>query len=396
MPRSRRSAGGSPRLGLYSGLGVVALVLIVWVLLAVIVLGIPAGLWQDPELAALRTELLVDLGLEPPPVTAVPPSTPAPPAIEAFFTTPTYPERAEDRHGGIDAHLVALIDGARQSVDVAAYELDLDTVADALLRALERGVPVRLVTDTDNLDEAAVLRLREGGIPVVADERGALMHNKFVVVDGRYVWTGSWNLTVNCTYRNNNNAVRIDSPALARNYATEFEEMFAQHRFGPRSPADTPAPRVDVRDILVECYFAPEDEVMTHVVAAVSQARSSVRFLAFSFTSDSLAKAMIERAKAGVAVSGVMERRGSDTEFAEFAPLRQAGIDVLLDGNPYIMHHKVIVIDDEIVITGSFNFSAGADQDNDENLLIIHDRNLARAYLDEYVRVRQRAAEGNP
>ncbi|MGQ9684242.1 MAG: phospholipase D-like domain-containing protein [Anaerolineae bacterium] len=396
MPRSRRTAGRSPRLGLYSGLGVVALVSIAWVLLAALVLGIPAGLWQNPELAALRMEVLGDLGLEPPPATTAPASVPAPLAIEAFFTTPTYPERAEDRRGGIDSHLVALIDGARLSVDVAAYELDLDTVADALLRAHERGVPVRLVTDTDNLDEAAVLRLRENGIPVVGDGRGAIMHNKFVVIDGRYVWTGSWNLTVNCTYRNNNNALRIDSPALARNYAAEFEEMFSQRRFGPRSPADTPAPRVDVQGILVENYFAPEDQVMAHVVAAVLQARRSVRFMAFSFTSDELAQAMIQRVQAGVPISGVMERRGSDSEFSEYAPLRQADIDVLLDGNPYVMHHKVIVIDEEVVITGSFNFSSNADKDNDENLLIIHDPSLARTYLDEFARVRQRAAEAHP
>ena len=67
--------------------------------------------------------------------------------------------------------------------------------------------------------------------------------------------------------------------------------------------------------------------------------------------------------------------------------MKAAGADVLTDGNPYLMHHKVFIIDSQTVIFGSYNFSANAQDDNDENLLIVDDAGMARAFLDEFDRV---------
>ena len=389
----RRARSAAPRQApvVRGPLALAAVVVLVLALVSM-TLDLPAALWDRPGLADIRASFLEALGL---PTPQPPPPPPGPPGAwyQVYFTTPRYPDRESDHHGGIDAHLVQLIDAARQSVDVAAYEVDLDTVADALLRAKGRGVQVRLVTDTDNLDEEPIARLKQAGIPVVDDSRGAIMHNKFVIVDGEHVWTGSWNLTVNCTYRNNNNAIAIRSDALARNYAAEFAEMF-DRQFGPRSPSQTPASVITVDGTRIENYFAPEDRVAERILAVVRGAKKSVRFLAFSFTDESLGGVLIERHRAGVSVSGVVEQRGSDTEYAQYGPLRQAGIDVLADGNPYVMHHKVLIVDEAIVVTGSFNFSQSADRDNDENVLIIHNPDIARLYLQEYERIRQRAEAG--
>ncbi|MCL6430636.1 MAG: phospholipase [Anaerolineae bacterium] len=359
-------------------------------------LGVPAGFWREPGPASFRQDLLVSFGLATPEPQASPPPSGDQPWFQVYFTAPIYPDDPSRRPEAIDRHLVQLIDQARQSVDVAAYELDLQTVADALLRARERGVTVRVVTDADNLHEDAIRSLQEGGIPVRADGRAAIMHNKFVVVDGEYVLTGSWNLTVNCTYRNNNNAIIIRSPDLAQNYRAEFAEMFEQGQFGPRSPRSTPFPEVTVHGTRIETCFSPEDRPADAVARAVGRARRSIRFMAFSFTDETLAQAMIERARDGVDVSGVIEKRGSETAYGQLVPLREAGIPVLADGNPYVMHHKVIIIDGETVITGSFNFTGSAARDNDENLLIIHNADIARLYLEEYERVRQVAAQAAP
>ena len=370
-------------------------VLLALVVVTLAVLGVPAGFWREPGPAGFRQELLVSLGLAPPEPEVTPPPGDQP-WYQVYFTSPVYPDDASRHHDGIDRHLVQLIDQAHKSVDVAAYELDLQTVADALLRARERGVSVRVVTDTDNLSEDAIRSLQEAGIPVRADERAAIMHNKFVVVDDTYVLTGSWNLTVNCTYRNNNNAIIIRSPDLAQNYRAEFAEMFEQGQFGPRSPRNTPLPEVTVHGTRIRSYFSPEDRPADAVADAVGQAQHSIRFMAFSFTDEALAQAMIERARAGVDVSGVIEKRGSETGYGQLLPLREAGIAVLPDGNPYVMHHKVIIIDEETVITGSYNFTGSAARDNDENLLIIHNPDIARLYLEEYERVREVAAQAEP
>lgn len=324
--------------------------------------------------------------------------------IQVYFTTPKYPDDEADHHGGLDEALAADIARAKASVDVAAYEFDLESVGEALVAAHERGIQVRMVTDTDNVDERAVRKLDRAGIPIVEDDRGAIMHNKFIIIDEEVVWTGSWNLTENGTYRNNNNQVRIASATLAENYITEFEEMFVDEAFGPKSPADTPHPQLTISDpatgqkIRLENYFAPEDEVMDRLVELVGDAKKNIRFLAFSFTDDRLGDLLKQQSKAGLEVQGVFESRGSDTEYSEYGRLRRARppLDVLTDANPYILHHKVFILDDEIVVLGSFNFSANADESNDENLLVIHDPSVAALYLAEFERIyEQAAAEGD-
>jgi phosphatidylserine/phosphatidylglycerophosphate/cardiolipin synthase-like enzyme len=321
---------------------------------------------------------------------------------ELYFTTPVYPDSPGTRRGGIDEKLVAFIDTARVTIDAADYDFDLENVASALARAKARGVRVRFVTDTDtwtSKDEAiqrAWSIVRQAEIPVVDDGRGPIMHHKFMVVDGEWVWTGSTNWTVGDVYRLNNNAIKIRSKELADNYTVEFEKMFVQRRFGPTKPRGVPNPRLMIEGVPVENYFAPEDRVGPRVVERINGVSSSIDFLAFSFTHDGIGRAVIERGRAGVKVRGVFETTGSQTQFSEFAPMRDAGLEVYLDGNPYVMHHKLFVLDRKTVIFGSFNFSSNADTDNDENLLIVDDPKLAEAFLVEVERVLQAARNRPP
>jgi phosphatidylserine/phosphatidylglycerophosphate/cardiolipin synthase-like enzyme len=316
---------------------------------------------------------------------------------QLFFTTPKYPDKQEYHHGGIDEQLVAFINSAKQTIDLADYDFDLENVARALAQAADRGVRVRMVTDTDTLTnddpkiQTAFDILKQASIPIVDDQRGPIMHDKFVVVDGAAVWTGSWNFTENDTYRLNNNAIRITSPDLAQNYAEEFEKMFVQGKFGANKPSGVPHPSLTIGGARVETYFAPKGDVADHIVDQLRQARESIHFLAFSFTSDALGDAVIERANAGVAVAGVFETTGSETRFSEYGRMKRAGLDVLQDGNPYVMHHKVFIIDGRKVIFGSFNFSENADSSNDENVLIVDDPALAAAFEAEFKRVREQA-----
>lgn len=311
---------------------------------------------------------------------------------QLYFTSPQYPDDPATRVHTIVQGLVQVINSAQKSLDIAIYELDLPEVGDALLAARDRGVQVRLVTDSDEIgDLETLIRLKDQGIPIVPDERSAIMHNKFMVVDGQSVWTGSYNFTPNGTYRNNNNAIYIQSPQLAQNYTGEFEEMFTDFAFGPTSPANTANPQLQIGDSLVETCFSPEDNCMELVIANVNEAQQSIRFMAFSFTHDELGQAVRAKAQAGVTVQGVFETRGSETQYSEFGSMKQAGLDVMQDGNPYTLHHKVFILDDKTVVTGSLNFSENAANSNDENILIIHNADIASQYLAEFERVYQQA-----
>jgi phosphatidylserine/phosphatidylglycerophosphate/cardiolipin synthase-like enzyme len=316
-------------------------------------------------------------------------STPLPTTdwVQVYFSDPGGPN-SKSLRGGPDKALAEAIKNARLSVDLAEYDLNLWSVRDALLDAQQRGVSVRMVTDSDNLDEKEVQELIKAGIPVLGDRREGLMHDKFVVIDGQDVWGGSMNLTVNSAYRNNDNLIHIHSPQLAKDYSTEFEEMFLKDQFGPGSPANTPYPSLEIGGSQVEVYFSPDDGVQKQIVRLIRSAKKSVKFLAYSFTSDEIAQAMLERSQAGIPVSGVFEaEQVQSNQGSEYDNLRTAGLDVRKDGNPQNMHHKTLIIDDEIVLTGSYNFSYNAENNNDENVLIIHDPGVASRYLQEFNKV---------
>ncbi|MBN2047299.1 MAG: hypothetical protein JW750_05615 [Anaerolineaceae bacterium] len=298
--------------------------------------------------------------------------------------------------------LVDKLSSSRESIHIAAFEFNLEPAAQALIDAEARGVEVVFITDDEyGIEEDQFAfpdapyfdRLRENGVEVLDDARSGLMHNKFIIIDQQAVWTGSTNLTVNGVCRNNNNAVWIEDAGLAAVYEREFAEMRAGE-FGPRSPSTIAEQRVNVNENTVDVFFAAEDEVLDHLTPIVSQAAEEIVFMAFSFTADELGGAMLERAADGVNVRGIFEQRGSETEYSYFQRMFDAGLDVRQDGNPGAMHHKVIIIDRRLVITGSFNFSSNANDVNDENLVIIDDGVLAEEYLREFERRWQSAESG--
>jgi phosphatidylserine/phosphatidylglycerophosphate/cardiolipin synthase-like enzyme len=306
-----------------------------------------------------------------------------------LFSAPTGSSNRALYQGGLDTELVRAIDAAQRTIDIAAYEFNLPTVTQALLNAAARGVVVRVVTDDEaGFDDrdSTLRQLVEARIRVVIDARRALMHDKFIIIDSTTVWTGSWNFTVNDTYRNNNNVVILRSRAVVENFQAEFNEMFDQRLFGPNSPSQTPRPEIRQDGVPIETFFAPEDDVLGNILQEVNRAQTSIRFMVFSFTVDPIAEAMIARWRSGVRVQGIFEVTGSETQFSELPLMFCAGMDMHQDGNPFRLHHKVIIIDDQTVITGSFNISQNAVQSNDENLIIITDRDLAAEFISEFDR----------
>ena len=321
-----------------------------------------------------------------------PPSNGGSGPIQVFFTAPQYPDNKANHHGGVDEHLADFINTATSSVDMAIYQFDLPDATQALLNAAQRGVKVRVITDQDETledpkENPALVQLQQAGIPVIGGNTDAIMHNKYAVVDRQRVWTGTWNFTDNDTYRYNNTGLWIESPELAANYTAAFETLFTDKQFGNKKKTRPTTASLTVAGIPVENYFTPKDNATTAIVNQLKQAQKSIHFMAFSFTDDTMGQAMLDRAAAGVEVRGIFETTGSKTQFSEYGRMKDAGLDVLQDGNPYLMHHKVIVIDGRTVVVGSFNFSKGAQNNNDENLLIIDDANLARLFDEEFERV---------
>jgi len=307
--------------------------------------------------------------------------------FQLYFTNPESP-LAPQKTGGPDGPLAAAIDSARLTVDVAIYSLSLNSVRDALIRAHKRGVQVRMVMESDNLDRTDPQKIKDAGIPILGDRREGLMHDKFVVIDKSEVWMGSMNFTDSGAYADNNNLMRIRSVKMAENYTKEFEEMFVDDKFGPDVVAETPNPQVTIDGTSMDVYFSPDDGVQASLVDLVNNAQKSIYFMVFSFTSDKIGNAIRARAQDGVKVSGVMEDEQVNSNVGtEFDPFKQARLDVLRDGNEGQMHHKVMIIDENTVIFGSYNFTNSAETKNDENLIVVHNEEIAAQFMAEFQRV---------
>ena len=316
-------------------------------------------------------------------------------ALFVYFTDPSRLD-ARSYRGGPDQALATAIDGARASVDAAIHDLNLWSIRDALLDAHARGVQVRLVVESDNLATREEMQaLLDSGIELVGDADPDRMHNKFVIIDRYAVWTGSMNFTTSGAYLNRNDLLGMRSGEVAERYLAEFEEMFALGLFGEESPAGGAPPAIQLGDKRLEIYFSPEDGVLTRLVELVDQAQESVYFLAYSFTSDELAQAMVDAAGRGLDVRGVLDRGQAASNIGgEYDFLRTRGLDVRLDGEQGNLHHKLIIVDEQIVVTGSYNFSRNAEEFNDENVVVIWDAALAAQYLKQFWAVWELGLQG--
>ena len=120
------------------------------------------------------------------------------------------------------------------------------------------------------------------------------------------------------------------------------------------------------------------------LIDLIEKANKSIHVMIYSFTLDDLADALIEAHQRGVDVKILVETENAYSRGSEIERLAEAGVQVALDSNPYLMHNKVMIVDGKIVVTGSYNWSWSAENRNDENLIIIVSERVAEAYENDF------------
>jgi phosphatidylserine/phosphatidylglycerophosphate/cardiolipin synthase-like enzyme len=309
-------------------------------------------------------------------------------AIQTMFALPT-----AQSENPLPGAMAAWIDQADATLDGALYQIDHPAVIAALVRAAGRGVAIRIATDSHYLDDpdyaAGYSALTDAGIALIGDGRTARQHHKFLVRDGRSVWTGSYNPVLDeAGFTVADNAVTIESRSLAAAHTAEVDEMLGG-AFGPHKQ-DGPGHGAFVDGAEVEVYFAPTDDAKQHILDAIRNAQHSIYFAQFSFYDEEIGAAMIERAEAGVDVRGVFDRRSANS-ITQYQPMVDAGLDVRRPYYDGLLHNKVVLVDyggkDPIVITGSFNLTDKANTANDESVVMIHDPYAAREFYGMWRRL---------
>ena len=131
-------------------------------------------------------------------------------------------------------------------------------------------------------------------------------------------------------------------------------------------------------------YFSPHGGATDAIITSVNNAKKSVLVQAYSFTSEPIADVLIQAHKKGVMVQVILDRSQQHQKYSCIDILTAAGVPLSIDAVHAIAHNKVMIIDSETVITGSFNFTKAAEERNAENLLIVHSKELSARYLSNW------------
>ncbi len=312
-----------------------------------------------------------------------------------YFSRPEFdaPRAEQDRPRDT---LLALVDAARDRVEVWCYGLDEPDFLAALARAKRRGVTVVMTGDPET-DYSEALA---AGLQVAPRRRTGIQHVKLVLVDRRLLFAGTGNFTTSDFYFSHNGFFhlvldRTTADAIAR--ALEFEAD---------SGGPIPLP------FQGRMFFAPRQGrlIQSELVRAVLGARTSIRFLIFSHSDPVLTAALFIKQRAGVIVEGVYNDEFSRQKFepdSEGARLNEAlGLApsaLYLDGNFRLyekrpgelhggnLHHKTLIVDDQAVYTGSYNWSLGARDRNLEVFFEFQSRAVTAEFTREFDRIRARA-----
>ncbi len=317
--------------------------------------------------------------------------------VDANFSAGFYPSATSPAE--VENQIINYINNAISTIDISMYNSNRVPLIAALTNAHNRGVRVRFISD----NETANLALSDPKPPftIIRGNSDGLMHNKFLAIDADSVndsWllTGSMNFTEQNIANDFNNMLAIQDQALAKTYRLEFEEMWGSNgdapgifnvKFGSDKSDNTPHTFM-VNGVRIESYFSPSDNTTANIAKRINEAENDLSFALLTFTNNTLGSSVFNAHQRGVNVRGIIDNI-SDTG-SEYQFLTDRGVNVSEDFTTRSTHHKYCIFDSDpgantpLVITGSHNWSAGAETRNDENTLIIFDEAVTNIFKQEF------------
>ena len=347
-----------------------------------------------------------------PPASALPAFAAQPPVPVVVFKGLSIKGVQFSRSDRIPQTFVAAIDRTEKTLLLALYDLRLSEVADAVLRAKKRGVQVRLIYDESHAKPASpeagagpspeYQALVDAGVPTrLLKGAGSfgIMHHKFAVLDGELLITGSFNWTRAADDKNFENAVFKTDPELIAGFTRNWEWMWALDKAGVGAPPADPLKPVAYNGGKYPRYaFSPKGGVEDLLVDAIGRAKSSVDVAIFSFYSQRVADALIAAAGRKVVVRVVSD--GSQSRRSQpVLALSKGDVDLRLSagrGGAGVLHHKYALFDGKLLMSGSYNFSANAEQFNFENDLFTVAPGETAAFGGEFAAIWAQAHQPRP
>jgi len=299
-----------------------------------------------------------------------------------------------------------LIDASGRSVDIAIFSITIKDNPDALIRAVNRGVRVRMI-----IDEAHVYPKQDPQITRLIQEKGVevrtlrgtwvygVNHNKIGVYGGSAAATGSYNWTYGATFSNYENTVITRVPAYVDGYSNYFEWMWSKARTlkeGPSpelpggyygTPPQDPSPALSFNGTPVPAYlFSPGSNSEGRLAAILDSARKSLDIVTFTFSSRVLADAVVRAHKRGVKIRFMMDTNMAKTS-VQARDVFNSGVEFRWRRGRTekgALHDKFAILDGKLLETGSFNWTANASINSFENIIFLDDTAAIKAYQAVY------------
>lgn len=280
----------------------------------------------------------------------------------------------------LEGHVLAHLADAQTSIELAFFNIRLDAVKDLLVQKKNAGVAVHVVLDKKQQDKDYNTMgedLVALGITVTLVENtsatDATMHNKFAIIDGHLVMTGSANYSYTALNVSDEDLITFDDAGLAARYTAEFAELIAGGDEDSAPYTGAPA---------IQAWMGPEDNLAYKVVGAIDAAQNNVTVAMFQLNTGMIVDALIAAHQRGVNVVVILdEAQATQVDEDADEDLEAAGVSVILadatGGTAAEMHSKFVVVDHTTVVMGSYNWTNLGSFYNDENILVISDAHLA-------------------
>ena len=272
------------------------------------------------------------------------------------------------------------INSAKTSIDFAIYGYSsVPSIENAIKNAKARGVKIRLVYDIDstggniypNTNELVKL-VGNAKSDALSKEKSAIMHNKFYIFDNKIVITGSANLShTDMSGYNSNAIIVIKSAEVANIYTEEFNQMY-EGKFHSNKILTENASGI---------YFSPQNKTIQNtILPLIRNSKNYIYIPAFLISHKEMVSELIQAKNRGVDVRIITDALNASAKYSKVRELRAAGMPVKIENYAGKMHSKTMIIDDKYLILGSMNFSKSGESKNDENLIVLENKEAAIFY----------------
>jgi len=314
--------------------------------------------------------------------------------------------------------LISEIKNAKKEILIAVYSVDSTEIVDELYKAADRGIKINIVFDfKKHTPHAKLFNKQHSNISIIEvgkpdDNQSSFMHNKFAIFDNKLLFTGSWNWTIlqetiDPTY------VFITRDAdLIKSYTEEFARLYndkySRKKFliNEYNPFYT---QKSFSDSTIEIWFSPGIEtnsIQKRTIDLINSSKKSIKILIWQMTDQAIAQAILEKAEEGIEIKIITDDEYIESDESGFVFLNEKINEKELDNIIVIsdekrneevakkypqfsnlnsfLHHHMLIIDDEIAMIGTNNWSDKGAFDNDENIIICDDDRFIEELINSF------------